>query len=255
MRESLFEKEKRKKICFEDEYNKIKKIIGSSEFREYLRTGFKKCPYKCLYATYDDAIKSIVFDDDVFIDSLDAFLDLLEFLRTLLVFIDIDNLRKYGENCEYQSSIQLANLIDFDAEKLGYGFLPNEKSKTFDAYLKDPITESVALKANDLTKDKIYNYLVLRKGMVNEKRLAIKDLADDIENLCKKYNNDPYSKTREFLQCVRHTKEKQNINFYFYYENEEYWLDKCFDMIVGILGFENTKEAAKEIREKQNQNK
>ena len=80
-------------------------------------------------------------------------------------------------------------------------------------------------------------------------------MADDVENICKKYNNDPYSKTKEFLQCVRHTKEKQNNNFGFYYENEEFWLDKCFEMIVGILGFEITKSIVKEIREKQNENK
>ena len=154
MRESLFEKEKKKKICFEDECGKIIKVIGTSEFRQYLREGFKKCPYNCLYASYDDAIKSIIFDDNVFNNDLDSFLNLLEFLRTLLLYIDFDNLKKYGDDYEFQSSKQLANLIDYDAEKLGYGFILNKKYKTFDAYLKDPITESIALKAKESTKQK-----------------------------------------------------------------------------------------------------
>ena len=65
---------------------------------------------------------------------------------------------------------------------------------------------------------------------------------------CKKYSNiTEYSKLKQFIQCTRHTKDDPKKEFPFYYKDEEKWLDKTFEMIIGILAFTTTKEIVKEI--------
>ena len=40
--------------------------------------------------------------------------------------------------------------------------------------------------------------------------------------------------------------------FPFYYEDEEKWLDKTFEMIIGVLSFTKTKEIVNEIKKLEN---
>ena len=94
---------------------------------------------------------------------------------------------------------------------------------------------------------------MIRNGRTDDKRECIKSLADDVEVICKKYSNIPeYDKLKQFIQCVRHTKDTPKKEFPFYYENEEKWLDKIFEMIIGILSFTKAKEIVTEIKKLEN---
>ena len=61
-----------------------------------------------------------------------------------------------------------------------------------------------------------------------------------------------YKKLGQFVQCVRHTKDNPVAEFPFYYKDEEEWLDKIFEMIIGILSFSKTKTIVKEIVDLEN---
>ena len=172
--------------------------------------------------------------------SLDSFLDCLEFFRTLL---------EYHSDYFDTNARQIASIIFNDCEKLGYTFKSDDENKTFRVMLKNPEAECVALQVKKSVRDKIYKYLMIRCGRVNDKRECIKSLADDVEVICKKYSNiNEYDKLKQFIQCTRHTKNTPKKEFPFYYADEEKWLDKTFDMIIGILSFTKTKEIVEEIK-------
>lgn len=266
MRESLFEKLKKQNIVPLDELNKIVTVIEkSSSIQGNLRYYFKKTKYSVYFVDFDVAMSELFDTNPTFLKdeynnikdkirhcrygdfslSLDSFLDYLVLLKTILETMKLE---------EWDSNLdQLQNIIDFDAQRVGYTFVIIDK----EARLKiiNPIAEAVALNVSKETSSKIEKYLSIRSGNVEEKRSCIKSLADDVEMICKTYSSTTeYNKLKQFIQCVRHTKEKPIKEFPFYYANEERWLDKIFDMIIGILSFTKTKEIVKEICDKENTN-
>ena len=103
----------------------------------------------------------------------------------------------------------------------GYSF-KKDGNNTYRVMLNNPIAESVALKTKVSIQDKIYKYLMIRCGRVEEKRECIKSLADDVEVICRIYSNiTEYAKLKQFIQCTRHTKDDPKKEFPFYYKNEE----------------------------------
>lgn len=121
--------------------------------------------------------------------------------------------------------------------------------------IKNPEAEATALQVKESIRNKIYRYLVIRNGRVDEKRECIKSLADDVELICKKYSNiTEYDKLKQFIQCSRHTKDDPKKEFPFYYQDEKKWLDNTFDMIIGILSFTKTKNIVAEIKKLENNN-
>lgn len=174
--------------------------------------------------------------------TLNCFLNYLEFFATLFLHND----HNYDTNAK-----QIHLIILNDCERLGYKFIKD--GNTVKTMLKNPEAEAVAIKAKETIRGKIYKYLMLRPGAIEEKRNCIKSLADDVEVICKKYSNiNEYDKLKQFIQCTRHTKDEPKKEFPFYYENEEEWLDKTFDMIIGVLSFTKTKEIVKEINKLEN---
>ncbi len=262
MRESLFEKLKKKDLSFVEEMEKISDLLGeSSSTRVAFANAFKRSPFNVSYKTFNEALLDIFESDKAFATdfsdrtfrnflyhaswngadlTLDCFLDYLEFFRTLMSYIKSDNLDlNYG---------QIASIVLYDCEKIGYVFKTEDNGKTYRTMLKNPLAESVSLKVNESTREKIDRYLMIRKGKAQEKRECIKSLADDVEIICKKYANiTEYDKLKQFIQCTRHTKDEPKKEFPFYYESEEEWLDKTFEMIIGILSFTRTKEIVTEI--------
>lgn len=266
MRESLFEKLKNKSNPYIEDlsimYNLIfENYVGADN---YLVEAFDDSPFVIYYENFVTALNNMIeckankylhgnLDDkiriiknDNFDITLDCFLNYLEFLKTLLK----NKNNSFNHKCK-----QLEMIIDDRCNKLGYEFRFDEKNKYYRVSLRNTLVESIALNLKKSTQDKIYAYLMIRKGNVVSKRETLKSLADDIEEICKQYNNIPeYSKLRQFIQCTRHTKDSPNRIFPFYYEKEEEWLDKTFEMIVGILGFTRTKEIVSEIKELEHQN-
>lgn len=259
MRESLFEKLKKKEISYVRELKKINNLINELyTTKQYFFDAFKRSPFNVHYENFDEALKDIIetntkfhvyeeYSINVIIDdmidrsvelTLDSFLNFLEFFRTLC-----DRESRYFDTNANQIKLIILN----DCEKLGYYFKKDDNN-AYRVMLKHPEAESVALKVNESVQDKIYKYLMIRRGRIEQKREGIKSLADDVELTCKKYSNiTEYSKLKQFIQCTRHTKDDPKKEFPFYYKDEEKWLDKTFEMIIGILAFTTTKEIVKEI--------
>lgn len=267
MRKSLFEKIKEEKINYLEEILATQSLINNDYyFKEYISQEFQCSNYRFAFPCYDDARNYIIdFESFQFQNALtyyqnnqynskynkwkiklDVFLDYIEFYRTLC----IDNTKKLHNTI---ALTQLIDMLNFDAEKLGYALIFDEKDKVYKAMLKNPEAEAVALSVKKSTREKIYDYLIIRKGKVSEKRECLKSLADDVELLCDKYDVKDFNKVKEFIQCIRHTKDDKNLQkkFPFYYKNEEKWLDNSFKMMIGTLAYKDVKDIVKEIKELQ----
>lgn len=270
MRKSLFEKIKERKICFLEEVLKIQDLIKSDYyFKEYISKEFQYSNYRFAFSCYEDARDYIInTHSDSFHNALsyynagqydsnynkwkiklDDFLDYIEFYRTLCM-------DRVNELCNTIALRQLIDILNFDAKILGYSLLFDTKDKVYRVMLKNPAAESVALTVKEKTRDKIYSYLTIRKGKVSEKRECLKSLADDVELLCDKYDVKDFNKVKEFIQCIRHTKDDKNLQkkFPFYYKNEEKWLDNSFKMMIGTLAYKDVKDIVKEIKDLQANN-
>ncbi len=263
MRESLYEQLKKKELSFINELVKITNLIDASYVNTpfYFKAAFKKSCFCVFFEDFDTAMYKLFENDyeyDTYGDNLDeligntlrlksnltlnCFLNYLEFFATLFLHND----RNYDTNAK-----QIHLIILNDCERLGYKFIKD--GYTVKTMLKNPEAEAVAIKAKETIRGKIYKYLMLRPGAIEEKRNCIKSLADDVEVICKRYSNiNEYDKLKQFIQCTRHTKDEPKKEFPFYYENEEEWLDKTFDMIIGVLSFTKTKEIVKEINKLEN---
>lgn len=267
MRESLFEKLKNKLNPHIEDLARMYNLIDDKYMGAYvfLEKAFNDSPFVIFYENFYVALNSMIeCKANIYLDgnladkiymiknnnldiTLDCFLNYLEFLKTLL---------KNKNDFFNQKCKQLEMMIDDRCNKLGYEFRFDKKNKYYRVILRNPLAESVLLKLKKSTQDKIYAYLMIRKGNVVSKRETLKSLADDIEKMCKQYNNIyEYSKLWQFIQCTRHTKDSPNHIFPFYYEKEEEWLDKTFEMVVGILGFTRTKEIVNEIKKLENNSK
>jgi len=259
MRESLFEQLKRKEISFIDEVKKITNLINKSYLKYtecYFDNAFKCSIFNVYYEDFDVAMRELFeVDNDYFSYNgniyellnranysrlnltLNCFLNYLEFFKTLFIHKD----KFYDTNAN-----QIKLIIDNDCDRIGYKFICEDDC--YKVMLKDTEAEAVATKVNESTRTKIYKYLMIRNGCVEDKRNCIKALADDVELICKKYSKvTEYDKLKQFIQCIRHTKDDPKKEFQFYYKNEEQWLDKTFEMIIGILSFTRTKEIVNEI--------
>lgn len=263
MRESLFEQLKNRELSFVEELKKITILLqeGFTDAHLFYSGAFKNSPYNVFFVDFDRAMfdifenksgrypngcdgvgdlidSTIRIGDDL---TLDSFLNYLEFFRSLF---------EYGVSHRCDSNAkQIFLIVNNDCERIGYAFVREEDRNTYKTMLKHPVAESVATIVKESIKTKIYRYLMIRGGNIDGKRECIKSLADDVEITCKKYSNiDEYDKLKQFIQCTRHTKDKPKKEFPFYYEDEEQWLDKTFDMIIGVLSFTKTKEIVAEIK-------
>jgi len=267
MRESLFEKLKKKELSFILELRKVYNLLHQAftDTYSYYSRAFKCSSYNVYFEDFDDALLDLIeIDKDYYLEStsdfgyliehiiyiqanltLDSFLDYLEFFRTLLEYKSHD----FDTNAK-----QIAQIIFNDCDKIGYSFVFDENTKTYRVMLKNPEAEAVAIHQKASVKDKIYRYLMIRNGKIDEKRECLKSLADDVELLCDKYDVKDFNKVKEFIQCIRHTKDDKNLQkkFPFYYKNEEKWLDNSFKMMIGTLAYKDVKDIVKEIKELQN---
>ena len=262
MRESLFEKLKKKELHFLDELIKIYSLLYEqyTNTYDYFYDAFKISKFNVFANDLDSALSAIFEGETNIYSYVNSFSEKLDKARysnsnvTLDCFLDylelFKNLLQYRGRTT-QNVIQISNIINFDCDKLGYKFVTDDD--VIRVMLKNPTAEAVAIQSNESVRSKIYKYLMIRNGHIKDKRNCIKSLADDVENICKKYNNiSEYDKLKQFIQCTRHTKDSPKKEFPFYYNDEEKWLDKTFDMIIGILAFTKTKEIVTEIKKLEN---
>lgn len=239
---SLFDRLKNSEVNIDSEQDKIISIIdGSYYFKEDLKSLFKVTEFGAYEADFNSFVAQLMESDDI-----NLFLDLCEFLNYLLKFNKFNSL-------SMNSARHLFKVIYSDVDRLGYVF---KKVGSFEKIcLKNPVAESVAEVVNKKTSDKIYSYLMIRNGDVDNKRLAIKDLADDFETIRGKVDKTKeFDKLGQFIQCVRHTKDNPKKEFPFYYEDEEKWLDKIYEMLLGAFAYSKSIDLYKEIIEQENKN-
>lgn len=145
-------------------------------------------------------------------------------------------------------------MIEMCISKTGHAFTTDAEGR-YVLYLKNPEAEAVATMVEKSIATKIYDYLMIRKGNIKDKRETLKSLSDDIEVLCKKYKDDNVvSKVSQIMQCIRHPKEKMQPKYPFFFENEEEWMDKLFEMFMYVLSIPKTKKYIDEFKSLENSN-
>lgn len=253
MRESIFEKYRKSELDCNAEFKKIRDLIKENEY--IFNERYKKSKLSYLAVDIFGALQVIVgepveargyFDSDPLdnIDiSIDIFLDILEFLKNAIPC-------KNYSDCAYQ----MFCVIDMCLLKLGYTCKLDDEGRLV-LYLKNPEAEAIATMVEKSTATKIYDYLVIRRDNVEAKRTALKSLSDDIEVLCTKYKDDNVvSKVSQIMQCVRHTKKKMQPKYPFFFEKEEEWMDKLFEMFMYVLSIPKTKKYIEEFKSLENSN-
>ena len=257
MRKSLLEQLNEKKINYLEEFTRIYRILNHDDYSyEKLSKSFMNSRYCAYYEDLDEALFSLYeneIDDYAGQDNnvlseinytiqlssnltLNCFLNYLEFFKTLC----------YITNPTTSYLRQIETIVENDCAKLGYEFL--YINDVFTVKLKNSTVKAVSSFLPESTTEKLEKFLTFRPSDVKSKRECIKSLADDVENICKTYSSiKEFDKLKHFIQCVRHSKDSPIKQFPFYYDNEEYWLDKIFDLIVGILAFVHSKEIVNEI--------
>ncbi len=249
----MLEKQKNKTLNY---FNEIKKIlILYNENYDYFDTAFERTPFSPCFLNVDKMITqgilkyrgtSVNFKNEINKSiSLEVFLDFCSFFKTLISYSVYSPIDEYIE--------KIAKIIDYDIDKLNYDFYFDTNEQIFKTKLKNPIADATTTFPKPQTSDNIYSYLSFKKGEIDKKRMWLKTLSDEIEYLCKdedKEIKNILSKAKHFIQCVRHSEDSDDLKkkFPFYYKDEEKWLDNTFEMIIGILAFNNLKKITKEIQ-------
>lgn len=274
---SLYEKFKLEKISYVSEIEKIYKIYTKSHNAKFFFSiALKKSSFNYKFMDFESSMAEILeininplllkrkknsftiienglsniinicheYNKDL---TLDSFLDFLEYIKTL---------ESFGPKKYYDVNVeQIIGIVNNSCKKLGYEFKYIENEHYFYVMLKNSNAEAVSTFVEESTRNNIYSYLICRKGDLNNKRMVLKVLVDDAETLFLKLKDVKYiKKVKEFIQCIRHTKDLNNnkIKFPFYFENEEEWLDKSFEMIIGVFAYNKLYDNAKEILNLQN---
>lgn len=207
----------------------------------YFESFYLHSEYCIMGSDFYSAYHSLINDDD---NSVDAFLDYCDLVFTVLFKYNGSHVRDYA--------IQIIKILSNALNQLGYDVKKTDNN-TVDCYRKDLKAELVASKQEVSTKDKIYHYLSIRDGNVEDKRRVLKSLIDDVEIVCKtKSSIADINKTKQFYQCVRHTKDDPKKEFPFYYQDEEKWLDFIFQMVIDVLAFKDLSARVKTIVEEEN---
>ena len=209
-----------------------------------LNDGYKDSPFCVLGRFFSDARNYVVHSQK---SEHDIFLDYSELVLTVFHF----HLKSDGR---YKDDIMhVAKVIGNAINKMGWTIEFDEEKEVYISRRKDLKAEIVASKQEKTIKDKIYDYLSIRGGDTALKRDVLKSLIDDVETFCKKRSSiKEIDKTKQFYQCVRHTKDEPKKEFPFYYANEEKWLDHIFQMVIDVLSFEDLEQRVKAIVDEEN---
>ena len=209
-----------------------------------LNDAYKESPFCVLGKYFSDARDYVAHSEK---NVQDIFLDYSELVLTVFRV----HLKNYGS---YKDAIMHATkVVGNTVNKMGWIIEFDKEKDTYITRRKDLKAEIVAANQPETTKDKIYDYLSIRNGDTSSKRDVLKSLIDDVETFCKKRSSiKEIDKTKQFYQCVRHTKDEPKKEFPFYYTNEEKWLDCIFQMVIDVLSFEDLERRVQTIIEEEN---
>lgn len=238
----LLDQIRNKKINFDETIDLVLDILPEVDYR--FERFYIKSKFCVLGKTLEDAIEGITKKKG---NGLNEFLNFYELIDTLIYTYKINGY------CDDPEVDQIGRILDLNLEKTGWLNDYNYETQQSVLRRKDLKAEMVASTQEKSTKDKIYDYLSTRNGDVATKRETLKSLIDDVETFCKKKSSiKEIDKTKQFYQCVRHTKDKPKPEFPFYYADEEKWLDHTFQMVIDVLSFEDLEKRVKAIIEEEN---
>lgn len=174
---------------------------------------------------------------------IDGFLDFCDLVITVL-------LNYKGSSFKIETT-QVIKILLNALNILGYG-IKKQGHNCIKCYMLDLKSEIIASTQSKTIEQKIYKYLSLHDGDVEEKRKTLKDIIDEIDTYCKNRTSvEILTKTKHFYQCVRHPLDDPVREYSFYYKNEEKWLDYIFQMVVDVLAHRDLEERVKEIKKKE----
>ena len=231
-RQSLLDKILSNKIDITETISKSNAILN--EISHDINGKYISTPYSIMAVSFNGAVNSILERPDYYNNQLEVFLDYCDLVLTVIV-------GKVFDSYTRPKATQVYNILEKGLATLGYGFIRDKERNIVTCFLKDQKAEVVASNCSKTISDKIYEYLSIRKGdAISEKRNLLKALIDDIDTFCKNNsNNSNIGKLKHFYQCVRHPKDDPVIEFTFYYDDEEKWLDHIFQMILDVLSIQD----------------
>ena len=238
----LLDQIRNKEINYDETIKLVLDIIP--EVYHHLNEYYLKSNYCVLAKNLGDAISLIVKRKN---NGLNEFLNFYELIDAMIYVCKFNG---YYMDREID---QIEQILSFNLEKTGWYNDFDFETQSSTLRRKDLKAEVVASTKNNDIRSKIYSYLAIRDGAISDKRNLLKCLIDDVEAFCIKNSHiKEIKKLKQFYQCVRHTKEKPIIQFPFYYEDEEKWLDNIFQMVLDVLSFEDLEKRYKTIISEEN---
>lgn len=239
-----------REVIIENELYKLQDIFENS----------LKDDAKILFDYFD--VKFGCFDSDEFMNlvflnsnSEDVVLRYLDYCDFFLLFIK--PLKVFnGESHPYEKMstdfVSIYSGIIFVLNKIDYGVVVTEDEK----YLivqKNTVAEEIAGSPtySDI-KWKVLEYNAHNTNLEEKKAILVElyKKFEDIRPNLKETNKPLEKELAGLIQCVRHTKNRKGLEPYsFYYDDEEKWCDKLYDLLLECFIHEDNKAILDEIKE------
>lgn len=262
---ALNEKLEKRKINLKEEITKIniflfKYDIVNQEFCSNFMTNVSKPLFNLLDNKF--GCISVYELSDLFLDNLEKknllnkFLEYCDFyLMFYKAYLKYRHRNIYYpssyENKPFEKFAKYYEKIEYTLDKIDYQII--EKDTDFLIVPKDVVAEEVA--GLDRYKDIKWRILEYNsyKTTLNEKRAILDVLYTKFEGKTKKnviseQNAVLYNELSGIIQCARHGIDSPKVKAYtFFYDNEEAWCDKIYNLILEAFLHMENKKIIKEI--------
>lgn len=265
MRENIFELIKGEKVELLKEYERLYELVENTDFLygetiyTCISNNFSKWKYRGRYINITEFMRDMKIDywsmiKDINMNKLFLY---MEFLYNSLFYIGIQNLNMKAKDilhCIFDN-------MDSILEDLNYDKIKIDSDKVIITE-KNSLTTAIAETRPDISNKTIEYRRFNMKGKIEEKKLILKELADTIEPLRKKFKATTYNTMMEDVFTllnnlnIRHNNEKgekqKEVLTSMTKEKLEEWYDKTYDMILGILvldSYLDNKEEIKKLKE------
>lgn len=250
------------------EYNKINELIHKNSYCYYgfcdiyifFRYHFANCKLlRSHYVSFDACLSDYennlrIYKDSCFknlekdnqINLLNDYLDYCELITYM--HSNLYNLA-HKNKIDLQLYSQLKDIIETGLRSMNYRVtIIDKKTKETRVVKINEEAEIVAAQSQESIKDVILLYLGTRDNNIEDKKIYLHKFIDLLEPVLKKYNNEPISSVREYVQLLRHPETKKNDQKYiWFYENESEYIDKLFSMCLFVQHYDITKKTLKDF--------
>lgn len=250
------------------EYNKINKLIHEyycydfNDLYDFFSYHFANCKLlSSHYVSFDACLSDYLYNLGKYNEC--CFKDLEEDIQKILLneYLDycelITYMHSYLYNLAHKNKIdlqlysQLKDIIETGLRSMNYQVtIIDKKTKETRVVKINEEAEIVAAQSQESIKDVILLYLGTRDNNIEDKKIYLHKFIDLLEPVLKKYNNEPISSIREYVQLLRHPETKKNDQKYiWFYENESEYIDKLFSMCLFVQHYDITKKTLKDFEQ------